>query len=79
MASIKISPSILSADFSKLGSEIQNLEKDIKRLELILGQSDLFNTQPEKFKKATELLIDCQKKLESAELEWLKLAEKEPN
>jgi len=27
MASIKISPSILSADFSKLGSEIQDLEK----------------------------------------------------
>ena len=27
MRSIKISPSILSADFSKLGSEIQNLEK----------------------------------------------------
>ena len=27
MDSIKISPSILSADFSKLGSEIQNLEK----------------------------------------------------
>ena len=27
MASIKISPSILSADFSKLGDEIQNLEK----------------------------------------------------
>ena len=27
MSSIKISPSILSADFSKLGSEIQNLER----------------------------------------------------
>ena len=27
MASVKISPSILSADFSKLGSEIQSLEK----------------------------------------------------
>ena len=27
MRSIKISPSILSADFSNLGSEIQNLEK----------------------------------------------------
>ena len=27
MALVKISPSILSADFSKLGSEIQNLEK----------------------------------------------------
>ncbi len=27
MANIKISPSILSADFSKLGSEIENLEK----------------------------------------------------
>jgi len=27
MGSIKISPSILSADFSKLGTEIQNLEK----------------------------------------------------
>ena len=27
MKTIKISPSILSADFSKLGSEIQNLEK----------------------------------------------------
>ncbi|MDG2299674.1 MAG: ABC-F family ATP-binding cassette domain-containing protein [Planktomarina sp.] len=62
-----------------LPNQIQNLEKDIKRLELILGQSDLFNTQPAKFKKATELLIDCQKKLESAELEWLELAEKEPN
>ena len=27
MTTIKISPSILSADFSKLGNEIQNLEK----------------------------------------------------
>ena len=27
MANIKISPSILSADFSKLGNEIQDLEK----------------------------------------------------
>ena len=27
MTSIKISPSILSADFSKLGNEIQKLEK----------------------------------------------------
>ena len=27
MTSIKISPSILSADFSKLGEEIQNLER----------------------------------------------------
>ena len=27
MSSIKISPSILSADFSKLGSEIKDLEK----------------------------------------------------
>ena len=27
MSNIKISPSILSADFSKLGNEIQNLEK----------------------------------------------------
>ena len=27
MSSIKISPSILSADFSKLGNEIENLEK----------------------------------------------------
>jgi len=27
MTSIKISPSILSADFSKLGDEIQGLEK----------------------------------------------------
>ncbi len=62
-----------------LPNQIQNLEKDIKRLELILGQSDLFNTQPAKFKKATELLIDCQKKLVSAELEWLELEEKETN
>ena len=29
MGSIKISPSILSADFSKLGSEIQSLEEGI--------------------------------------------------
>ena len=34
MSSIKISPSILSADFSKLGSEIQDLEKAEATIEM---------------------------------------------
>ena len=40
MSSIKISPSILSADFSKLGSEIQDLEKakaDLIHIDVIEG------------------------------------------
>ena len=40
MASIKISPSILSADFSKLGNEIENLEKanaDLIHIDLMDG------------------------------------------
>jgi len=41
MASIKISPSILSADFSKLGSEIKDLEKagaDLIHIDVMDGQ-----------------------------------------
>ena len=41
MASIKISPSILSADFSKLGKEIQDLEKakaDLIHIDVMDGQ-----------------------------------------
>jgi len=40
MASIKIAPSILSADFSKLGNEIQNLEKaeaDLTHIDVMDG------------------------------------------
>ena len=41
MTTIKISPSILSADFSKLGNEIQNLEKakaDLIHIDVMDGQ-----------------------------------------
>ena len=36
MKNIKISPSILSADFSKLGKEIQDLEKANHFIDMII-------------------------------------------
>ena len=41
MSSIKISPSILSADFSKLGDEIKHLEQD--RLDKIKENNRYFD------------------------------------
>ena len=59
-----------------LPKKIERLEAEISKLEEFLSQPDLFKSYPVKFKKATEILIERQRKLTLTELEWLELEEK---
>ena len=59
-----------------LPKKIERLEAEINKLEEFLSQPDLFKNYPVKFKKATEILIERQRKLTLTELEWLDLEEK---
>ncbi|MCB1367279.1 MAG: ATP-binding cassette domain-containing protein [Rhodobacteraceae bacterium] len=52
------------------------LEAEIARLEVFLSDPDLFTTQPAKFAKASDGLVERQQKLAEAEAEWLDLAER---
>ncbi|MBP1804521.1 ABC-F family ATP-binding cassette domain-containing protein [Rubellimicrobium aerolatum] len=56
--------------------EIDRLTEEIDRLGNLLADPDLFTREPVKFRKASEMLAQRQKALESAEEEWLLLAEK---
>jgi len=59
-----------------LPDEIARLEAEIAKLEELLMDADLFTRAPVKFAKATEALVERQKKLAKAEEEWLALEEK---
>ena len=59
-----------------LPAEIARLEAEIAKLGGLLSDPDLFSREPVKFRKATEALAQRQAALESAEEEWLILAEK---
>lgn len=59
-----------------LPEEIERLEAEIGKLTDLLADPDLFNADPVKFKKATDALVERQKKLDAAETEWLELEEK---
>ena len=59
-----------------LPDEIARLEAEIAKLEGLMADPDLFTREPVKFKKATEALVERQKKLSDAEEEWLILEEK---
>ncbi|KEP69352.1 elongation factor 3 [Thioclava dalianensis] len=55
---------------------IERYEAEIAKLEEFLAQPDLFHTQPVKFNKATEALVERQAALAAAEEEWLSLEER---
>lgn len=55
---------------------IERLEAEIRKLEELLADPQLFTREPVKFKKATEALVERQEKLAAAEEEWLMLEEK---
>ncbi|NPD15630.1 ATP-binding cassette domain-containing protein [Xinfangfangia sp. D13-10-4-6] len=53
---------------------IEKLATEITRIEELLAQPDLFEREPVKFRKASEMLAERQQSLASAEEEWLDLA-----
>lgn len=55
---------------------ISRLEAEIAKLTDLLADPDLFSREPVKFRKATEALADRQSALETAETEWLDLADR---
>ena len=59
-----------------LPAEIARLEAEIGKLEGLLADPELFTREPVKFKKATQALVERQKKLGTMEEEWLLLEEK---
>ncbi len=59
-----------------LPAELERLEAEMAKLQVLLSDPDLFNREPVKFRKATEALAERQAKLSAAEEEWLELAEK---
>ena len=59
-----------------LPAVMERVTKEIAKLEEFLGQPDLFTSEPAKFQKASEALIERQQALANAEEEWLTLAEK---
>jgi ATP-binding cassette subfamily F protein uup len=59
-----------------LPAELERLEAEIAKLVELLSDPDLFTTNPVKFQKATDALVERQEKLDQAEEEWLALEEK---
>ncbi len=59
-----------------LPAEIDRLTAEIGKLQELLADPELYTREPVKFAKATEALAERQTKLDSAEEEWLLLAEK---
>lgn len=55
---------------------IDRLEAEIAKLSEFLAQPDLYQTAPDRFRKATEALAERQAALDAAEEEWLTLADK---
>lgn len=55
---------------------IARLEAEIGKLNTLLADAELFTREPVKFRKATEALTERQSALETAETEWLDLAER---
>jgi ATP-binding cassette subfamily F protein uup len=49
------------------------LEAEIAKLQEFMSDPELFTTQPDKFQKATDGLIERQAALDAAEEEWLEL------
>jgi ATP-binding cassette subfamily F protein uup len=59
-----------------LPAEMEKLQAEIGKLEELLADADLFTREPVKFSKASEALVARHTALQTAEEEWLELAEK---
>ncbi len=59
-----------------LPAEMEKLQAEIGKLEALLADAELFTREPVKFSKASEALVARHTALQTAEEEWLELAEK---
>ncbi len=59
-----------------LPGEMERLEAEIGKLQELMSDPELFSSNPVKFQKATDALIERQARLDAAEEEWLTLEEK---
>ncbi len=59
-----------------LPAEIEQIESEISKLEVFLGQPNLFTDHLVKFQKVTDVLLERHAALAAAEAEWIKLEEK---
>jgi ATP-binding cassette subfamily F protein uup len=59
-----------------LPAEMERLTAEIAKLEELMADPELFTSNPVKFQKATDALIERNEKLQNAEMEWLELEEK---
>jgi len=57
----------------ELPSVMERLEAEIAKLQEFMSDPELFTTEPVKFQKATDALIERQSALDAAEEEWLEL------
>src|SRR5690606_18508241 len=60
-----------------LPAQIEKLGAEIARLSDLLAQADLFEREPVKFRKASEMLAEREAALAAVEEEWLDLAERD--
>ena len=59
-----------------LPAEIERLQAEIAKLEILLSDAELFTREPVKFQKASDALVERHERVAEAEDEWLRLEEK---
>jgi ATP-binding cassette subfamily F protein uup len=59
-----------------LPAEIERLQAEIAKLEVLLSDAELFTREPVKFQKASDALVERHERVAEAEDEWLRLEEK---
>ncbi len=69
----------LKHELEKLPKTIKKLEEEVSKLEAILGDADLYTSDPEKFAEVSTRLPMARNELDQAELRWLELEDMKQN
>lgn len=65
----------LQYELDNLPKKISDLEAEIKSLQVVLSDADLYMKEPEKFDLSSQRLAEAEAELEESELRWLELDE----